>query len=229
MARISFINGNVSVRRGDSADLVAAALNAPLTIGDRLVTGDAARAEVQLDYANIVRLGPSSEVRFSELQRGRCQIQIAAGSVTFRVLRDSDAQVEISTPSMSVHPLRKGIYRIDVKPDGVTEITLRAGAEAEAFGPRGSEQIHNNSTMMVRGSSNDPEFQVVAAPAEDDFDHWSASRDQYMERSTAPNHVSRNVYGTEDMDQLARTRLDRAASHIQFQAANQTRSPASTA
>ena len=66
---------------------------------------------MQLDYANIVRLGPSSEVRFSELQRGRYQIQIAAGTATFRVLRDTDAQVEISTPSMSVHPLRKGIYR----------------------------------------------------------------------------------------------------------------------
>jgi len=208
VARLSYMNGNVSVRRGDSADLVAAVLNAPLTIGDRLVTGDSGRAEVQLDYANIVRLGPSSEVRFSELQRGRYQIQIAAGTATFRVLRDTDAQVEISTPSMSVHPLRKGIYRIDVKPDGVTEITLRAGAEAEAFGPRGSEQIHNNSTMMVRGSSNDPEFQVVAAPAEDDFDHWSASRDQYMERSTTPNHVSRDVYGTEDMDQYGRWTTD---------------------
>ena len=204
VARLSYVNGNVSVRRGDSADMVAAVLNAPLTVGDRLVTGDGGRAEVQLDYANIVRLGPSSEVRFSELQRGRYQIQIAAGTAAFRVLRDSDAQVEISTPSMSVHPLRKGVYRIDVKPDGVTEITLRGGAEGEAFGPRGSEEIHNNSMMMVRGSSNDPEFQIVVAPAEDDFDHWSASRDQYMERSTTPNHVSRDVYGTEDMDQYGR-------------------------
>ncbi len=204
VARLSFMSGNVSVRRGDSADLVAAIVNAPLTIGDRLVTAEGGRAEVQLDFANLIRLGPSTEVRFSELQRGQYQIQIAAGTTTFRVLRDSDAQVEISTPSMSVRPLRKGIYRVNVKPDGVTEITLRAGADGEVFGPRGSEQIHNNSTMLVRGSANDPEYQTIAPLPEDEFDHWSSSRDQFMEHSAAPQHVSRDVYGTEDMDQYGR-------------------------
>ncbi len=166
VARISFIGGNVSVRRGDSGDLIAAAVNAPLTIGDRIETGDG-RAEVQFDSANMIRLGPSSEVRFSELQYHRYQIQIAAGSVSFRVLRDSDAQVEISTPSISIRPVHRGIYRITIRPDGTTEITLRGGADGEVFGPRGSEQIHNNSTMLVRGSGNDPEFQLVGASPED--------------------------------------------------------------
>ena len=39
VARISLMNGDVSVRRGDSGDLVAAALNAPLMAEDRLLTG----------------------------------------------------------------------------------------------------------------------------------------------------------------------------------------------
>jgi len=81
------------------------------------------------------------------------------------------------------------VYRITVRPDGTSEITVRGG-DAEVFGPRGSEQIHSGSTMLVRGSSNDPEFQVVGAYPEDEFDRWGASRDQQMERSTAPNHVS---------------------------------------
>ena len=208
VARIAVMNGNVSVRHGDSSDLVAAIVNAPLTIGDRVVTGDDGRAEVQLDFANFIRLAPGTEVRLSELQRGAYQIQIAAGTATFRVLRDTDAQIEISTPSISVRPLKKGVYRINVKPDGVTEITLRAGAEGEVFGPRGSEQIHNGNTMMVRGSSNDPEFQMTGALPEDDFDRWSGSRDQQLDRAVSPNHVSRDVYGTEDMDQYGRWTTD---------------------
>jgi len=203
VARISFMNGNVSVRRGDSGELVAAILNAPLTIGDRLVTAEGSRTEVQLDYANLVRLGPATEVRFSELREGHYQIQIATGTTTFRVLRDTTAQIEISTPSISVRPLKRGVYRITVRPDGTSEITVRGG-DAEVFGPRGSEQIHSGSTMLVRGSSNDPEFQVVGAYPEDEFDRWGASRDQQMERSTAPNHVSRDVYGTEDLDPYGR-------------------------
>lgn len=199
VARISFLGGNVSVRRGDSGDLIAAAVNAPLTIGDRIVTGDG-RAEVQFDSANLVRLGPSTEVRFSELQYHRYQIQLAAGTISFRVLRDSDAQTEISTPSIAVRPMRRGVYRISVNPDGTTAIALRGGAEGEVFGPRGSEQIHNNSTMLVRGSSDDPEFQMTGLGPEDEFDRWSASRDQLFDRAVSPRYVPSDVYGAEDLD-----------------------------
>ncbi|HUA82843.1 MAG TPA: DUF6600 domain-containing protein, partial [Bryobacteraceae bacterium] len=200
VARISFMFGNVSVRRGDSADLIAAAVNAPLTAGDRVVTGDNGRAEVQLDYANFFRLAPGSEVRLGQLQRGRYQVEVAAGTIIYRVLRDSDAQVEISTPSISLRPVHVGVYRLDVKPDGITQITLRNGADGEVFGPRGSEAIHNNSSMMVRGSANDPEFQMAAPPAEDDFDRLSAQRDQTLERAASPGRVNHDIYGTEDMD-----------------------------
>src|SRR6266849_8234622 len=148
VARISVINGNVSVRRGDSADLVAAALNAPIVATDRLVTGEGSRAEVQFDWANMLRLAPETEVRFSELAYHRYQVQVAAGMITFRVLRDSDAQVEISTPNVSVRPTTKGIYRILVRPDGRSEITVRSG-DAEIFGPRGSERLNAGKTMLA--------------------------------------------------------------------------------
>ena len=45
VARVSVIAGEVSVKRGDSGDQVAAALNAPLVAQDRLLTGIGSRAE----------------------------------------------------------------------------------------------------------------------------------------------------------------------------------------
>src|SRR5579863_8754725 len=57
VARISILNGDVSVRRGDSGDVVAAALNAPLMADDRLLTSSSSRAEVQLDASNMIRIG----------------------------------------------------------------------------------------------------------------------------------------------------------------------------
>src|ERR1700758_4011728 len=47
VARISVLNGDVSVRRGDSGDVIAAALNAPVMADDRLLTSSSSRAEVQ--------------------------------------------------------------------------------------------------------------------------------------------------------------------------------------
>jgi hypothetical protein len=199
VARISVINGEVSVRRGDTGDWVAAALNAPLVVEDRLTTGTGSRAEVQFDWANMIRLAASSEVRFSELEDRRYQVQVASGLVTFRVLRNSEAQVEISTPSVSVRPVKRGAYRIEVRVDGSTEITVRSG-EAEIFTPQGSETLRSGHTMIARGSVSDPEFQVARAPGTDDWDRWNVQRDRDLERSRSYQYVNSDVYGAEDLD-----------------------------
>jgi len=107
VARIAVLNGDVSVRRGDSGDVVAAAVNGPLMADDRVLTGASARAEIQLDFANFVRIGPNSEVRFTGMDVKNFQMQVAAGTVTLRVLRQGQAQTEVDTPSVAVHPLRR--------------------------------------------------------------------------------------------------------------------------
>ena len=200
VARVSLLNGDVSVRRGDSGDVIAAALNAPLMAGDSVMTSSSSRAEVQLDWANVVRIAPNSEVRFSALDIKSFQIQIAAGAVTFRVLRPSQAQSEIDTPSVAVHPLGEGIYRISVRDDGTSEITVRSG-EAEVYSPHGSERLGVGRTMYARGPASDPEFQVAGAIAPDSWDRWSADRDQYLLRSRSYDHMSHDIYGAEDLDQ----------------------------
>jgi len=105
VARISIINGDVSVQRGDSGERSAAAVNAPVAVGDIVATAPGARTEVQFDSANMVRLASDSEIRLSELSRNRFQFQVGRGTVIFSVVRDSHAQVEISTPSVSIRPL----------------------------------------------------------------------------------------------------------------------------
>ena len=199
VARISLINGDVSVRRGDSGDWVAAAPNAPLVVDDRIATGSGSRAEVQFDSANLVRLAQDSEVRFTELSNRRYLMQVPHGTVSFSVLRNSDAYVEVSTPAVSVRPQVRGEYRVSVREDGSVEVTARSG-EVEVYTPRGVERVRAGTTMEVRGTESDPEFQIVAAIPRDEWDQWNEQRDQNLERSQSYRYVSRDVYGVEDLD-----------------------------
>ena len=203
VARISVMNGDVSVRRGDNGDFVAAALNAPLVVGDRVLTGPNSRAEVQFDFANMIRIASDTEIRLSELADRHYQIQLAHGVATFRVLRDSQADVEVSTPQVSIRPKNQGIYRLMVRDDGQSEVTVRSG-EVDIFTPRGVETLHTGRTMQVRGTASDPEFQIVGAQGEDEWDHWNAGRDQSLQHAASPRYVSPDVYGTEDLDQYGR-------------------------
>jgi hypothetical protein len=209
VARLSIVQGNVSVRHGDAGELTAGAINAPLVETDRVVTGDGGRAEVQFDYANMIRLAPGSEVRLSQLQYKQFQVQIAAGTTTFRVLRESDAQVEISTPTISLRPLQPGTYRVSVQPDGMTEITVRDG-DAEIFGPKGSESLHRGQTMLARGTPNDPEFQITAPIPSDDWDRWNTDRDRQLQQqqTSSYRYVPPDVSGAESLDTYGQWQSD---------------------
>lgn len=207
VARISLVNGDVSVRRGDSGELSAAALNGPLVVNDHLATGQGGRAEIQFDWGNMIRLGPDTEVRLGELEDRRYLVQIATGTTTFRVLRDSGADVEISTPTVSVRPAEQGSYRVTVFPDGVTEITVRAG-RAEIFSPRGTETLTAGRTMEARGTPSDPEFMVNGAIPQDDWDRWNVDRDRVLERTSSYRYVNPDVAGAEDLDGYGRWTTD---------------------
>ena len=194
VARLSVINGDVSVRRGDSGDWVAAVVNAPLLTGDAVSVAPNGRAELQLDNAGFVRIGGESEVRISDLQNGRSQIQIARGLITWHSLRDSGMQSEISTPVVAVHPQRLAEVRVEVGPDGSTRITVRHG-DAEVASPRGTERVHEGSMMMVRGSADDPEYQIVNAPLHDGWDGWNEERDAALSRSQSDRYVNPDMMG----------------------------------
>ncbi len=199
VARISLINGDVSVRRGDSGEWVAGVINAPLLTDDRISTGANSRAEVEFDSSNVLRIGGNAEVRLAQLESGIYHLEIAKGTVTYRVLHASTASVELDTPSVSVRPSREGSYRISVNDAGESEITARAG-DVEVFTPRGSQWVYNGQTMMVRGNASDPEFQMVTALSYDDWDRWNDTRDRALLQSTSAQYVPQGVYGTEDLD-----------------------------
>ncbi|HLH44358.1 MAG TPA: FecR family protein [Bryobacteraceae bacterium] len=207
VARLSLAQGGVSVRRGDTGDMSAAVVNAPLMAGDQISTGDGSRAEIQFDALNMIRLSFATEVRLSELQYKQYQVQVAQGTVMFHVARDNDARAEISTPTVLVRPARQGSYRIAVNADGTTEIAVRSG-QAEIFGPTGSEYVNAGQTMMARGSASDPEVRLAASAPADEFDRWNAERDRVLDRATSTGYVSPDVAGAESLDPYGQWRND---------------------
>lgn len=199
MARISVLVGDVNVRRGDTGQLVGAAVNAPLSGRDRLQTGPGSRAEIELDGADLLRLGPNTDVGFADLQYKRYQVQLGAGTIVYRVLRQSDAQGEIDTPSIAVRAITPGVYRISVLDDGTTQIAVRTG-EVEIAGPRGTQRERAGQSIAVRGNPSDPEFLEIPEVGRDQLEDWSAGRDGELLSSQSAGRVGPEVDGADDLD-----------------------------
>ena len=206
VARVSLIHGDVSTQRGDSGDWASAVLNAPIVSGDRVSTGDNSRAELQLDYANILRIDERTQANITTLDRTQIQVQLARGMANYSVLKDSEADVEIDAPNLSVHPRRgDGSYRITVLADDQAEVLVRRG-EADISTPQGSTHVRSGQMIIVRGTGNDTQYQIADASSRDDFDRWNNDRDNTIRNAQSWSRTNRYYVGSEDLDTYGRWR-----------------------
>ncbi len=198
VARLSAISGTVSTSRGDTGEWDTGALNTPLVSGDKVAAGEGARAEVQIDYADLLRLGSNSQANLTELNNDQIQVQVAAGLADYVVLRDARASAEIDTPNVAVRPSKEGVYRINVISDDETDVIVRQG-EAEVSTPQGSTLLKKGQLMTIQGTDN-PEYQIAEAPAQDAWDRWNKDRDHSIETAVSFQHTNPYYTGVQSLD-----------------------------
>jgi hypothetical protein len=194
------IHGDVSTQRGDSGTWSAAVLNQPVVNGDKVSTGAGARAEVQLDYANVLRLGSNAQATIANFTHKYIQIQVGQGLASYSVFGEGEAEPEIDTPNVAVHPAHQdGVFRIEVRPDGDSIVIVRKG-QAQISTPQGIADIKAGDMATVRGSGADAKYKVTPAPDRDDWDRWNSERDHMIHSADAWRHTNRYYVGSEDLD-----------------------------
>jgi hypothetical protein len=204
VARISLIHGDISTQRGDSGDWSAVALNQPVMGGDKVSTGDDARTELQLDFANTLRLGPNTRVNVANLTQKNIQIQLAEGIANYTVSKDSEAEPEIDTPNVSIHPSHHDdVLRVEVHPDGDTIVIVRQG-EVQISTPEGSTEVRRGEMATVRGNSDSAQYKIASAPDRDNWDRWNSDRDHIIRDANSWRHTNRRYTGTHDLDAYGR-------------------------
>lgn len=203
VARISLMTGEVSTQRGDSGDWVAATVNAPVMAGDRVATSAHSRAEVQLDYADILRLNENSEVRVADLANNRIQAQVSSGLADYVVFKGAQSTSEIDTPNVAVQPTGEGVYRIQVNSDGETLVAVRRG-EAQISTPQGSATVHQGEMLTAKGSAGEVQYRIDPAPGKDEWDAFNDRRDKTILSAQSYRYTNQYYTGASDLDQNGR-------------------------
>ncbi len=200
VARVSLIHGDVSTQRGNAGDWSAAALNAPVLAGDRVSTGDKARTELQLDFANMLRLSEHTQANINTLTRSQIQIQLGSGMANYTVLKNSDADAEIDTPNVAIRTNRReSSFRILVTADDHTEVLVRKG-EVEITTPQGGTRVGEGQFITVQGAGEQAQYKIGEAPARDDWDQWNTDRDNVIRNAASRRRTNDYYVGAEDLD-----------------------------
>jgi len=198
VARISLIKGGVDIKRADSGDTLAAAVNAPLSVGDYLSTRNDARSELQLSDRTSLRAGANTQLRVSNLDAVSHVLQLAAGTVELRLFDGNAAHPEVDTPGVAVRPDEKGRYRVSVDADGNTLVTVRSGA-AHVVAQNATQTLHPGSSLEISGDGANSRVHTVAEIGRDSFDAWNDDRDRYEGIGASYAYVDPAIVGADDL------------------------------
>ena len=199
VARLQYLQGEVSTQPGGVNDWIAASQNRPLTTADRVWTDKNSQAELNVGDG-FIRMNSETSLTLTNVSDNAVQMELDQGTLEVTVRHLAQGEVyEVDTPNYAFTIAKDGVYRFDVYPsEDQSWVTVRKGY-GEATGKGAAVRV--NSGEQVRfSSSNSLQHTAEAAPARDGFDDWAQVRDKRLDDSLSARYVSPGVIGYQDLD-----------------------------
>lgn len=208
VARLSFMQGDVSFLRAGVTEWAPAVENLPLLAGDHIFAGRGGRAEIQLGRGSYIRLSENTELTIAQLSDSAAQFEVTEGTAIVRLERLTSAfgRFEMDTPNSALILIKDGVYRVDVRGEKWSELIVRGG-EADVSTDEGSFKVRDGYRLLVDTASGG-KLELAVDTTRDDWDQWSYDRDTTIAKagaSIAPDDVTvyettyNDFYGASDL------------------------------
>lgn len=199
VARISNLEGNVSLQPAGENEWSQASLNYPMTTNDRLYTAQGARAELDIGTA-AVRLSEATDLTIADLNDKFMQLGLAQGTLRLSIYRlPSGTSIEIDTPNGALTVLQAGFYRVETFPDDNTTLVSVDKGSVQLSGGGLTQRVRAGRAVKLTGTSP-VQATFVSLPRLDSFDQWSLERDQSFASAPSLRYMSGAIPGYCDLD-----------------------------
>src|SRR2546423_426751 len=152
-ARIERVEGQVAVNHSldntANGQWVAATVNSPISVGDRLYTRENSRSQIAFTGRNFATVDANTSLDMLDLSSAKTQVALRDGSALFDVgSLGSGRMFEVATPCGAVDFEQPGTYRIAIDNSGNANATAFSG-QAEVIGQSGSATINKGEVLSV--------------------------------------------------------------------------------
>jgi hypothetical protein len=194
-ARLSYINGSVTIQRTPDAKPEEGVLNAPLEDGNIVATAGG-RAEVYFGKSNYIRLDDNTRLEIVTLPKkdsNQVRLRVSNGSAYLSIYNlDQEKSIEVHTADASFYVLGEGLYRIDVHKNKKTDMLVFHGL-IEAAGEEGSQVLKSEQSLEASQGRFGSKPRRFFAVAEDAFDRWNESRDSKLGSYVAKGNLPEDL------------------------------------
>jgi hypothetical protein len=206
VARIAYLQGNVSLEPSGVETFSQAEANYPLTAGDRVYADLKALTELQTAGLT-VRLSNGADLTIASLTDRIAQFGLAQGSIRVNTLDlatpdGSAGTVEIDTPNGSVMVQTPGDLRVDSYPQSDTTIVTVTSGQVQITAPDFQQTLGPGQALQLSGL-NPVSAQPVGLLAADALDRFDQQRNgtQQDALNAEADYVSPDMTGAADLAQ----------------------------
>lgn len=208
VARISYIQGDVQIKRLGENDWENASLNVPLVEGDEIATSGNAKVEIQFDSQNFLRLAENSFLKITTLRDEGIAISLNEGTLSLRVFSYEKEKgfFEIDAPQTTISVQNAGLFRIDARNNDQVKITAAENGQVRIYSESSGFLLRSgrSATVFLTDDRLGEWETAVAAQISDEWDSWVAERDNtiavLLNNSFYDKYYDRDVYGAEDLN-----------------------------
>ena len=187
-ARLSSVDGQVTILQGSQLITDQAVANAPLFEGMRVATGDDGRAEIQLEDGSVARLSPNSWLTLTVLRgqggAGEAEIELGSGLGYFELQGGGEAgTIRIRFGYSVVTASGFTVLRINMD-NAPGELAVFSGNAHLERGQALTADLHGGQSVAL--SATDPtHFDLSDSIEPDSWDSWNSDRDQVLTAEAA--------------------------------------------
>lgn len=208
-ARLTYVQGSVTVTQPGQAEPVPAQVNLPLLSGVLLTTADDGQAEVEFEDGSVVRLTPNSAVDLESLRADPDGVAIShlrlVHGVAFLELRSTISyQYTFSAGDDELQPTENSTVRVDF--DAPPPVFSVLAGSIRVDGPEGLKADVRTGENL-RPDADDPgQYHRNLGIVEDSWNQWNQDMDgtaaQQAENATSVrnDYAGQQGYGWSDLD-----------------------------
>jgi hypothetical protein len=205
IVRLSYLDGDVELDKGDGRGFSTAYLNMPVTQDSKVWARDG-QAEVEFEDGSSIRLTPDTIVAFNNLSLdnngGRnSSVELQQGTAYFDIRRRDSDHFQLQFGREQVQLLKSARFRVDADKSQY-EVAVMKG-EIQVLGTSGPEVVVKKDET-IRLDNDDPDRYYLAKGIDTEtYDSWDSDRTKSHDQAVATANAwgGNNVtYGLSDLN-----------------------------
>jgi len=204
IVRLSFIDGNAEIDKGDGRGFSTAFLNMPVVQGSKVWARDG-QAEVELEDGSSIRLTPDTIVVFNDLSLNNngeraTSVELQQGTAYFDIRHGDSEHFELQFGRSRARLDKSARFRVDAGQHSF-ELAVLSGEIQVADTSRAEVAVKKGETIRVDGDDPDRYYLSKGIDVEN-YDDWDNDRAKWHDQavSTASTFNNNGVtYGLSDL------------------------------